>query len=90
MGDGFLIQSPEEWEGLGVGEDDMDPSVAWVAAEDPAQARTMFRAFLADDDEYAIQLTRTGCIRGTLRDAREAAHIRDGCRVFRFVSATES
>lgn len=81
--DSFVIQSPEEWGVLGIGEDDSDPHVAWVAAEDPEQARMMFRAFLAADEEYAIQLTRMGCIRGTLWDAREAARIRPGCLVYR-------
>lgn len=83
--DTFAIQSPEEWEPLGVGEDDMHPSVAWVAAEDRDQARMLFRAFQAADEEYAIQLTRMGCIRGTLFDAREAAAKRPGCRPFRVV-----
>ena len=81
--DDFTIQSPEEWEPLGVGEHDMDGRVAWVAAEDSEQARMTFRAFLAADDEYAIQLTRMGTIRGTLFDAREAAAKRPGCRPFR-------
>lgn len=85
MGGNSSIQPPEEWEGLGVGEDDQDPHVAWVAAEDPAQARMQFRAFLAADDEYAIQLTRMGTIRGTLFDAREAAAKRPGCRAFRVI-----
>lgn len=89
MADDFVIQPPEEWERLGIGEDDTDPMIAWVAAEDPEQARMQFRAFLAADDEHAIQLTRMGCIRGTLRDAREAAAIRDGCQVFRSVPAED-
>lgn len=85
MSDSFFIQSPEEWEGLGIGEDEMDPPVAWVAAEDREQAQMLFRAFLAADEEYAIQLTRMGCIRGTLFDAREAAAKRPGCQVFRSI-----
>jgi len=80
--DTFAIQSPEEWEPLGIDEDDMHPSVAWVAAEDRDQARMPFRAFQAADEEYAIQLTRTGTIRGTVADAREAAAKRPGCRPF--------
>lgn len=79
----FQVQSPEEWEALDIGEDEQDPHVAWVAADDADQAGMQFRAFLAADDEYAIQLTRMGCIRGTIRDAREAAAKRPGCRVFR-------
>lgn len=84
-GDSFVIQSPEEWEPLRIGEDDMHGSVAWVAAEDRDQARMLFRAFRAADDEYAIQLTRMGAIRGTLFDAREAADKRPGCRPFRVI-----
>jgi hypothetical protein len=83
--DDFVIQSPEEWEPLGIGENDMDPSVAWVAAEYREQARMMFRAFRAADEEYAIQLTRMGTIRGTLFDAREAAAKRPGCQPFRVI-----
>lgn len=87
-GDSFVIQSPEEWEPLGIGEHDMDGHVAWVAAEDRGQARMLFRAFRAADDEYAIQLTRMGAIRGTLFDAREAAAKRPGCRAFRVIPKT--
>lgn len=85
MRDDFAIQSPEEWEPLRIGEDDMHSSVAWVAAEDKGQARMLFRAFCAADEEYAIQLTRMGCIRGTLFDAREAAAKRPGCQPFRVI-----
>jgi hypothetical protein len=84
-GDDFAIQSPEEWEPLGIDEDDMHPSVAWVTAENRDQARMMFRAFCAADEEYAIQLTRMGTIRGTLFDAREAAAKRPGCVPFRVI-----
>jgi hypothetical protein len=84
-GDSFVIQSPEEWEPLGIGEDDMLASVAWVAAEDKEQARMLFRAFCAADEEYAIRLTRMGTIRGTLFDAREAAAKRPGCQPFRVI-----
>ena len=80
--DTFAIQSPEEWEPLGTGEHDMLASVAWVAAEGEGQARMLFRAFCAADEEYAIQLTWTGTIRGTVADAREAAAKRPGCRPF--------
>lgn len=83
--DDFAIQSPEEWESLGIGEHDMHGPVAWVAAENREQARMMFRTFLAADEEYAIQLTRMGTIRGTLFDAREAAAKRPGCRAFRVI-----
>jgi hypothetical protein len=83
--DDFYIQSPDEWEPLGIGEDDMWADIAWVAAEDRKQARMLFRAFRAADDEYAIQLTRMGTIRGTLFDAREAAAKRPGCLAFRVI-----
>lgn len=83
MSGGFRVQPPEEWERLGLGEDDQDPYVAWVAAEDPEQARMQFLAYRAADDEYAIQLIRMGCIRGTLREVREAARIRPGTQIFR-------
>ncbi|MFE0472621.1 hypothetical protein ACFW2V_13500 [Streptomyces sp. NPDC058947] len=83
--DDFAIQSPEEWEPLGVGEDDMHGCVAWVAAEDRDQARMLFRAFRAVDEVYAIRLTRMGAIRGTLYDAREAAAKRPGCKPFRVI-----
>jgi hypothetical protein len=83
--DDFAIQSPEDWEPLGLDENYMHPYVAWVAAEDSEQARMMFRAFRAADEEYAIQLTRTGTIRGTLSDVREAAAKRPGCRAFRVI-----
>jgi hypothetical protein len=83
--DDFYIQSPDEWEPLGIGEDDMWADIAWVAAEDRKQARMLFRAFRAADDEYAIQLTRMGTIRGTLFDAREAAAKRPGCLASRVI-----
>lgn len=83
--DDFAIQSPEEWGPLEIGEHDMHGYVAWVAAEDSEQARMLFRAFCAADEEYAIQLTRMGTIRGTLFDAREAAAKRPGCQSFRVI-----
>lgn len=89
MTDDFAVQSPEEWAKSDVGEDDQDPHVVWVAAEDREQARMMYLAYRAADDEYAIQLLRFGCLRGVLRDARKAAAKRPGCQPFRIVPTNE-
>jgi hypothetical protein len=81
--DDFRIQPPEEWGRLDIGEDDSEAYAVWVAADDVEQARTAYLSYRAADDEYAIQMLRMGCMRGTLREARKASENRPGTRVFR-------
>lgn len=71
--DDFAIQSPEEWEPLGIGEDDTDPQVVWVAASSALAAEYVHRVYMSADEEEAISMIRSGLLRGTLGEARELA-----------------